>query len=656
MKKTLLRFLTLLALPIALGLASCTFDSIDNPVVTPEVPSDEPIDEPTAVTGGDWALDENIDPNVNPGDNFFMHAIGHWWQTAEVDPQELITSLIVEQNKLAEETMNNLEDEGLKRIEAHAQNPTANAEADEATLSVATDMLAEATTREDLWRAMGRLSLQGYQMPFTLISFSKGGRMGFVFVPTDGCDFISVPDADDDDWKWENLLRRAHLDLLIQSIRPAAATRGFDAEAWPMLVAICEGMGVSPDDAYIINKDFEEMVEDLGGLDLGDIEDLKELQAMDADELREKLTDIVEQDRLLFDSEAQAAANNLLPEPLDMEKVLESISQKYLLYYTNHAYASQYVTPEMKERGVEAVLQLKEAFRQRIEANTWLSSASKQNAIEKLDAMTINVGYPEWRAEGLADLTQTRSFFEDVLAARSAYNRLMVSLAGESVAEGSFHPLFATFIGLWTVNACYIPNFNSMNIFPAFLREPFYSDEAPDAYNYATYMVFGHEMTHGFDTIGATFDKLGDKRSIWASAADEQAFAQRASRLTDYYSRFEIFPGEYADGENTLAENIADLGGTELALQALTNHLSEQGLTADELRLQQRRFFYAVANLWRAKYNDMHAKMAQRLDVHSLEKERVNGVVSNIDLWFDLFKISEGDTLYQAPANRIHIW
>ena len=656
MKKTLLRFLTLLALPIALGLASCTFDSIDNPVVTPEVPSDEPIDEPTAVTGGDWALDENIDPSVNPGDNFFMHAIGHWWQTAEVDPIMGYTSLLTEQSELVSKAMGNLEDEGLARIGAHAMNPTANAVADEATLTVATDMLAEATTREDLWRAMGRLSLQGYQMPFTLISFSKDGRMGFVFVPTDGCDFISESD-DDDDWSWEDMLRRGHLDRLIQSIRPAATTRGFNAEEWPMLVAVCEGMGVSPDDAYVINEDFEEMIEDLGGLDyIGDIDDLKELQDMDTDELREELTNIVEQDRLLFDSEAQAAANELLPEPLDMGKVLESISQRYLLYYTNHAYASQYVTPEMKERGVEAVLQLKEAFRQRIEANTWLSAASKQNAIEKMEAMTINVGYPEWRAEGLADLTQTRSFFEDVLAARSAYNRLMVSLAGESVAEGSFHSLIASFVGLWMVNACYIPNFNSMNIFPIWLQEPLYSDEAPDAYNYATYTVFGHEMTHGFDTIGAAFDKLGDKGSIWASAADEQAFAQRANQLANYYSRFEIAPGDYADGEKTLAENIADLGGTELALQALTNHLSEQGITADELRLQQRRFFYAYANLWRAKYDDLYARRAHISDEHSLAKERVNGVVSNIDLWFDLFKVCEGDALYQAPANRIHIW
>ena len=224
------------------------------------------------------------------------------------------------------------------------------------------------------------------------------------------------------------------------------------------------------------------------------------------------------------------------------------------------------------------------------------------------------------------------------------------------MAEGSFHSLIASFVGLWTVNACYIPNFNSMNIFPAFLREPFYSDEAPDAYNYATYMVFGHEMTHGFDTIGSTFDKLGDKRSIWASAADEQAFAQRASRLADYYSHFEIFPGEYADGENTLAENIADLGGVELALLALNNHLSQQGLTADGLRLEQRRFFYAYANLYRAKYENGYALYARGEDVHSLPKERVNGVVSNIDLWFDLFNVSEGDALYQAPADRIHIW
>ena len=339
-----------------------------------------------------------------------------------------------------------------------------------------------------------------------------------------------------------------------------------------------------------------------------------------------------------------------------MENALGSIMEKYLRYYTSHAYASQNVTSEMKERGLDVARQLQEAFRQRIEANTWLSAASKQNAIEKMDAMTLNVGYPEWLTEGLADFSNTKSFFEDILAARSAYTRLMVGLTGKTVAEGSFHSLVASFIGLWEVQAVYAPNFNSMNIFPVWLQEPFYKADAPDAYNYAAYMVFGHEMTHGFDTTGAAFDKLGDKGSIWASAADEQAFAQRASLLADYYSRFEIAPGTYADGEKTLAENIADLGGAELALQALTNHLSEQGITADELHLQQRRFFYAYANLWRAKYDDLYARRAHITDVRSLAKERVNGVVSNIDLWFDLFKVSEGDALYQAPADRIHIW
>jgi len=115
-------------------------------------------------------------------------------------------------------------------------------------------------------------------------------------------------------------------------------------------------------------------------------------------------------------------------------------------------------------------------------------------------------------------------------------------------------------------------------------------------------------------------------------------------------------PGTFANGKKTLAENIADLGGTELAFQALTNKLKAQGVGGEELRQQQRNFFVALANLWRAKYNEYHIEEALSGDVHSLEKERVNCVVANIDAWYDLFDVKPGDKLYRSPEERVHIW
>ncbi len=169
-------------------------------------------------------------------------------------------------------------------------------------------------------------------------------------------------------------------------------------------------------------------------------------------------------------------------------------------------------------------------------------------------------------------------------------------------------------------------------------------------------MVFGHEMTHAFDTSGSQWDKYGNRGTLWASPADEQEFNRRSQLLAKYYSTFEVLPGVYADGQKTLGENIADLGGVELALQMLTDRLRQLGFSGDEMRLQQQRFFYAVANLWRAKYNEAYIMKQLKGDVHSLPSERINGVVSNMDAWYDLFDVEPGQKLYRTPAERIKIW
>ncbi|MBR2290741.1 MAG: M13 family metallopeptidase [Prevotella sp.] len=669
MKKLTARFWMLIALPMLLGLVSCT-DIVVNPVINP--------DEPTVKDDGVWTLDENIDQSIIAGDDFFMHAVGLWWATAEIDEDEGITGFLMDIAAKAEEISDNIDMGDADKIEVHAKDLTSNAEADKATIASATDRIEQATTREDLWRLMGQLKRDGFQMPFHLISLAQGGRMGVVFTPLPAPEVAGLmtgtyADDDDSDWgddddfdwslarthrnakKWERLLRNPGVKRLMEPIGRAAATRGFSSEQWPMFVAVCEGLGVSPDDAYVISGDFAEAAQEL--MLVSSTEQFEELQAMDIEELQEELLSWVSDDRLFFDEAARQTVAEALEQDIpDAEIILEGLMPRYMLYYVSHAYCQQFVTPDMRQHGQEAAEQLRRAFSLRIEDNAWLSPASKQSAQEKIAAMTFNVAYPDWISEGLADFSQTRSLFEDILEMRRAYTALMLNIAGQTVAQGSFHALVAAFVPLTEVNAFYVPFFNSINILPAFLTEPLYASEAADAYNYATYMVFGHEMTHGFDTIGSEYDKNGDHNPIWASPADEQEFNRRAQLLSDYYSRFEIVPGHYADGEETLGENIADLGGTEIALQALTTRLQGRGISGDELRLQQQRFFYAYAHLWQAKYDDVYALMTSQMDEHSLPRERVNGVVSNIDLWYDLFNIREGQTLYQAPAKRIHIW
>jgi predicted metalloendopeptidase len=198
---------------------------------------------------------------------------------------------------------------------------------------------------------------------------------------------------------------------------------------------------------------------------------------------------------------------------------------------------------------------------------------------------------------------------------------------------------------------------------------PYYDAAQNQALNYAGYNTLGHEMTHGFDLHGANFDKYGDLGSIWANAADEVEFKRRAALLVQCYSSFDVLPNEMpgvkANGEATITENIADLGGTEIAYQAYLNRLKADGFNGDQLKLQKQRFFRGYADEYRSKYGKEFVNQIAfgikpdgskvNPDAHSLNKERVNGVVSNMDGWYDAFDIKEG-ALFRAPADRIHIW
>ena len=208
------------------------------------------------------------------------------------------------------------------------------------------------------------------------------------------------------------------------------------------------------------------------------------------------------------------------------------------------------------------------------------------------------------------------------------------------------------------VNCFYYPEFNCLCIYPAYMLPPMYNEQVSDAYNYAEFAIVGHEITHGFDNNGSNYDKNGDYRNWW-TVMDKMAFTEKCQSLIDCYNLLEIMPeempGQYCDGENTLGENIADLGGVEIAHQAYVEKLQREGFHGEELEKQERRFYQGWAEVWRQKYTSSYAQTLLE-DVHALPKERVNGVMMNCDRWYELFDVQWGDMLYLAPELRTHIW
>jgi putative endopeptidase len=315
-------------------------------------------------------------------------------------------------------------------------------------------------------------------------------------------------------------------------------------------------------------------------------------------------------------------------------------------------YVQKFFPPVAKERMTALVMNLKTSLKQRIENLAWMSPATKQEALAKLDKMGVKVGYPDkWRDYSGLEIT-TDSYVMNVLNSQAFEFRYQMNKIGKPVdrEEWGMTPQ--------TVNAGYYPNKNEI-VFPAgILQPPFFNLDADDAVNYgAIGMVIGHEMTHGFDNQGRQYDKDGNLRDWWTKD-DSKAFEDRAAILIDQYNHYEVLDSAFVNGKLTLGENIADLGGATIAFNAYKLSLAgkETPKPIDGFSDTQR-FFLAYAQIWRTNMRDAELRKRVKTDEHSPAKVRINGVVYNMPEFYAAFpSVKQGDKLFRAPEQRPVIW
>jgi putative endopeptidase len=312
-------------------------------------------------------------------------------------------------------------------------------------------------------------------------------------------------------------------------------------------------------------------------------------------------------------------------------------------------YTAKYFPPSAKAKITQLVLDLKAAFHARIAKLDWMSPKTKQDALKKLDTYVIKVGYPDTPR----DYSKLVIADDDLLgdARRTAAHAwdFYVARMGGPVDRGEWGMKPQT-------NDAYNGTLRDI-VFPAaILTPPIFDANADAAINYgAAGGVIGHELTHGFDDQGRQFDATGRLRDWWA-AKDAAIFKVRAGMLGAQYSSYEPVPGAKVNGDLTMGENIADLGGVTLALEAY--HASLKGAAAPVLGglTGDQRVFLAWAQAWRGKVKDDFVRRQVVSDPHAPRQYRVNGVVRNIDLWYATFGVKPGDKLYVAPGKRVHIW
>src|SRR5216110_703879 len=316
-------------------------------------------------------------------------------------------------------------------------------------------------------------------------------------------------------------------------------------------------------------------------------------------------------------------------------------------------YVADYFPPEAKARALELVNNLKAALSDRIKTLDWMDEPTKQEALKKLAAMNVKIGYPDkWRDYSLLKIDRGPYILNAIRAENFEVNRQLKKIG---------KPVDRTEWGMTppTVNAYYNPNMNEI-VFPAgILQPPFFYANADDAINYGGIgAVIGHEMTHGFDDQGRQFDAVGNLRDWWTpKSADE--FTKRSGAIVQQYNEYEPLPGLHVNGELTQGENIADIGGVKLAYaalqKALDKHPEERNKKIDGLTPEQR-FFHSFAAIWRQKIRDEDQKLRLNVDPHSPAHYRVNGPLSDLPEFQKAFNVPDAAPMVRAADKRVNIW
>ena len=318
-------------------------------------------------------------------------------------------------------------------------------------------------------------------------------------------------------------------------------------------------------------------------------------------------------------------------------------------------YVEKYFPEENKARMLALVHNLQNALGQRIENLEWMSRETKDKALEKLNAMTIKIGYPDtWRDYSKLSIDANDTYYANIWRAAKFEQDYSLSYLGKPVDKTKWY------MTPQTVNAYYNPSSNEI-CFPAgILQYPFFDMSADDAFNYgAIGVVIGHEMTHGFDDQGCQFDKDGNMQNWW-KPEDKIAFDLRTKVMEEAFNRIEVAPGVHANGAFTLGENIADHGGLQVSYLAFCNN---EAAKAEKDRLQTRdgftpaqRFFLAYANVWANNIRPEEILQRTKSDPHSLGRWRVNGALPHINAWYEAWNVTPESPLYIAPENRVSIW
>ena len=575
--------------------------------------------------------------DCKPGDDFFTYANAEWleslgnknskkWHGYLYDISDATEAKV----QIVQETMSEMKAlaQGGANLKKNEKAATALAE------EVVKGLLSNAETKEDAYVAFGKAIRLGVSSAGTLHTgiCREDNTLGFYILPPMQ-DMASVSGVHRAAEPYHHIVSK-RLNRYVPSTRSGKTPLDY----------VMDGIGLDPKYALI-----DSVAAEVNAA----------LEAMDRKELLQSIGKALLSEYYCYISDENVRSLT----GGQMKSVQEYLNQNLefsLGYHISYNFAQAYPTDDVNPAFIALGEELTESFRKRLENNKWLSPSTQQAALEKLDYMRSIYGTPKkWPVTEPLPL-KGEILLADMMEIKQSRIHIIESLLGKSVDE--YLPIYYMFhsplesMYSFTPNAFYDRAVNSFYVLPPYMMEPAYTADIDECKLYAIWgVVIGHEMTHGFDQEGATYDKNGEQNDWW-TASDAARFAELNARRAANVSTHNVLPGMKAKGEQTVTEDVADLGGFNIAYDLWVNKLKERGVEGEALNDMKRQFFLNFAVLYSEKLP--RADMVERAkeDIHSPGHIRVNSVVQHIDDWYELFDIQEGDALYLAPENRITIW
>jgi putative endopeptidase len=313
-------------------------------------------------------------------------------------------------------------------------------------------------------------------------------------------------------------------------------------------------------------------------------------------------------------------------------------------------YVARYYPPEARARMEEMIRNITVVMRDRLQKLDWMTEATRRKALAKFDRFVAKIGHPaQWRDYSSVEI-RPGAFFANVRAATEFEVKRRLAKLGRPVDRTEWR------MSPPTVNAYFDPTANNINFPAGILQPPYFDFSLDDAVNYGGIgAVIGHEITHGFDDQGRRYDAEGNLADWW-TPEDAARFQARAGKMVEQFSGYEALPGVKINGELTLGENIADLGGASLAFEALQRSLAGKERKLIDGFTPEQRFFLSWAQVWRTNIREDELRRRVAVDPHSPGMFRAIGPLVNFQPFYDAFGIKEGDPMWRKPEDRAKIW